>query len=292
MSSTGYVAPPYPASYGTQQQQYAQATATPAQYPAQYPQAQQAYYSAPYPSANIPLKSQSPPPELPTAPEVLDVTPEVASKSIQKLILFGLKEVGFDAAEPQALQRLEAEVSTFISKIFQVAHDSSNLANRAKPIMTDLILGCEDIGYDAICLHRVEVATRKRRREHGREMDVVSQLLAPPSRSPSPELLSSDDEGTSAMIPATLRSHPYYLPPLPPKHTYLRTPIAPPKKAALPSLEKKLKTSSLVQESLKHLLESTEDTPEDNGDGEILGAVVNWEVTNYKRKRWKVGSQH
>jgi hypothetical protein len=40
---------------------------------------------------------------------------------------------------------------------------------------------------------------------------------------------------------------------------------------------------------LKHLLESTEDTPEDNGDGEILGAVVNWEVTNYKRKRWKVG---
>lgn len=146
--------------------------------------------------------------------------------------------------------------------------------------------------------------------EHGGEIDIVPQLVPPPSRSPSPELLSSDDEGTPAVIPATLRAHPYYLPPLPPKHTYLRTPvcqfkicsvhacqrslfqIAPPKKAALPSLEKKLETSSLVQESLKHLLESTEDTPEDNGDGEILGAVVNWEVTNYKRKRWKVGSQH
>ena len=51
-----------------------------------------------------------------------------------------------------------------ISKVFQVAHDAANLANRANPIMTDLILGCEDIGYDTVGLHRVEVATRKRKR--------------------------------------------------------------------------------------------------------------------------------
>ncbi|KAI0742140.1 hypothetical protein BC629DRAFT_1563979 [Irpex lacteus] len=292
MSAPGYAAPAYSPSYGGQQQPYIPPTAAPVQYPVQYSPAQQAYYGAPYQSPNVPLKSQSPPPELPAAPEILDVTPEVASKSIQKLISFELKASGFDASEPQALQRLEAEVTTFISKIFKVAHDSANLANRTKPIATDLILGCHEIGYDTNSLHRVEVATRKRKREYANEMDIVSQLVPPPSRSPSPELLSSDDEGAPAVIPATLRSHPYYLPPLPPKHTYLRTPIAPPKKAALPSLEKKLKTSSLVQESLKHLLEATEDTPEDNGDGEILGAVVNWEVTSYKRKRWKVGAQH
>ena len=65
--------------------------------------------------------------------------------------------------------------------------------------------------------------------------------------------------------------------------------ISPPKKAALPSLEKKLKTAGLVQESLKNLLLATEESL-DNQDGEILGAVVNWESTTYPRKRWKIGS--
>lgn len=184
MSTAGYAAQPYPASYNTQQQQYVQ---PPVQYSVQYSQAQQAYYNAPYPS-NVPPKSQSPPPELPAAPEVLDVTPQVASKSLQKLISFELNGAGFEAAEPQALQRLEVEViscecslpvhhainnirvcanvpfALVISKIFQVAHDAANLANRANPIMTDLILGCEDIGYDTVGLHRVDAATRKRKR--------------------------------------------------------------------------------------------------------------------------------
>ena len=56
-------------------------------------------------------------------------------------------------------------------------------------------------------------------------MDILPELVPPPSRSPSPELLSSDDEGVPPVVPASLRSHPYYLPPLPPKHTYLRTPV-------------------------------------------------------------------
>ena len=64
---------------------------------------------------------------------------------------------------------------------------------------------------------------------------------------------------------------------------------SPPRKAALPSLEKKLKNASLVQESLKNLLLATEENT-DNEDGEILGAVVNWEPTVYPRKRWKLGT--
>jgi transcription initiation factor TFIID subunit 8 len=52
-------------------------------------------------------------------------------------------------------------------------------------------------------------------------------LLPPPSRTPSPELLPSDDEGAPLVIPTTLRMLPSCFPNLPPKHTYLRTPVRP-----------------------------------------------------------------
>jgi len=130
-------------------------------------------------------------------------------------------------------------------------------------------------------------------------------LIPPPSRSPSPELLPSEDEGTAIVIPLTLRMLPSYYPSLPPKHTYLMTPVrislvvrvgiqldlfvqaSPPKRAALPSLEKKLKTASLVQESLKNLMLATEDSANQE-DGELLGHIVNWEAGLHPRKRWKI----
>jgi transcription initiation factor TFIID subunit 8 len=64
---------------------------------------------------------------------------------------------------------------------------------------------------------------------------------------------------------------------------------SPPRKQALPSLEKKLKNASLVQESLQNLLLATEDVVGPD-DGEILGAIVNWEATVHPRKRWKLGT--
>lgn len=42
--------------------------------------------------------------------------------------------------------------------------------------------------------------------------------------SPAPELLSSEDEAGPVITP-TLRGLPNYFPELPPKHTYLRTPV-------------------------------------------------------------------
>ena len=51
-------------------------------------------------------------------------------------------------------------------------------------------------------------------------------LVPPPERPPKPELLSSDDEGAPVYVPPTLRSLPPHFPPLPPKHTYLRTPVS------------------------------------------------------------------
>ena len=50
-------------------------------------------------------------------------------------------------------------------------------------------------------------------------------LLPAGRKSPQPKLLSSDDESSPPTIPSTLRSIPHYYPSLPPKHTYLRTPV-------------------------------------------------------------------
>ena len=50
-------------------------------------------------------------------------------------------------------------------------------------------------------------------------------MLPPPSRPTSPELLLSDDEDAPPVVPITLRALPTYFPALPPKHTYLRTPV-------------------------------------------------------------------
>ncbi len=52
----------------------------------------------------------------------------------------------------------------------------------------------------------------------------------------------------------------------------------------------KLKTASLVQESLRNLLLATEDSTGQE-DAELLGHIVNWETGLHPRKRWKVGGR-
>jgi len=173
-----------------------------------------------------------------------------------------------------------------IDRIFKLAHEYANHGNRAGPIATDVLLACRGYGIEPKQLRQIGLASRKRRREGSlpRKLEIVP----PASRSPSPELLDSDDESTPT-VPATLRGVPHYIPALPPKHTYLRTPLQPPKRAAMPSLEKKLQNAALVQDSLQNLLLATEDSA-DQEDGELLGAIVNWEGTSHARKRWKIGS--
>jgi transcription initiation factor TFIID subunit 8 len=180
---------------------------------------------------------------------------------------------------------LELEVIAFVEVLYRRAHEYANLANRAGPIATDLLLASVECGLQTKDLHKLGAKpSRKKKRGSAGPLET---LLPPLSRSPSPELLHSDDEGVPLIVPATLRALPPNFPALPPKHTYLRTPISPPKKAALPSLEKKLKTAGLVQESLKNLLLATEDNI-GHEDGELLGHIVNWEASTYPRKRWKV----
>jgi len=124
-------------------------------------------------------------------------------------------------------------------------------------------------------------------------LKIVPTLTSSYTTPPSPTLLPSDDEDdeeASSSTPSTLRNLPPFLPALPPKHTYLQTPASPPRKAALPSLEKKLKTAALVQESLQNLLTATEETINQD-DGELLGHLVNWDMGAQPRKRWKVGAK-
>ncbi|KAI0722973.1 hypothetical protein C8Q76DRAFT_380608 [Earliella scabrosa] len=218
----------------------------------------------------------------PAAPEIPGVSAQLASHALQRLISSEMRDAGFESAESGAIRRLELEVVAFVEQLYERAHEYANLANRAKPVVTDVLSAADDYNLEASEVYRLSKKSRKRKR--GGQASLT--LQPPPPRSPSPELLSSDDEGVPPTIPMTLRPLPHYVPALPPKHTYLRTPISPQKKAALPSLEKKLENAALVQESLKNLLTATEDSTTE--DAELLGATVNWEATTHPRKRWKL----
>ncbi|TCD71354.1 hypothetical protein EIP91_011125 [Steccherinum ochraceum] len=264
-------------------------------YPAYTTQAQfQGQYTGQAPPSGYSIYAAGPS-NLPTSPhdatpspDLPAVSPDIASAAVQRLLLSELQDAGFDAASPMALQRFENEVVALIEKLFKFSHDYANHANRAEPMAIDLILAGKRYGLDPKEMYQVGQSWKKRRQNNPEIGATV--LLPPASRPPSPELLPSDDEDSAPIMPATLRTLPqFHLPALPPKHTYLRTPISPPKKAALPSLEKKLKNASVVQESLKNLLLATEDNPSSE-DKLLFDAAVNWECTVHPRKRWRLGA--
>lgn len=266
-------------------------------YPNQYASTSTVPVSTPYFPTFPHLQQQLPqkPPDVRPPPPEPSVTPAVASRAIQRLVSSELRFAGLDSAHQSVVQRLELEVVALVQRLFQRAHEYANLANRSGAIASDLALACEEFNLPITELRKVRTRAKskksKKMKGAAKNLNLTPSLpiLVPPrSRSPSPELLGSDDEGTTAIIPATLRNLPPCFPSLPPKHTYLQTPASPPKKAALPSLEKKLKTASLVQDSLQNLLLATEDNTNQE-DGELLGHIVNWEMGVHPRKRWKIG---
>lgn len=78
------------------------------------------------------------------------------------------------------------------------------------------------------------------------------------------------------------------LPPCPRLLTYDHSQAVQPKRSAIPSLEKKLKNASLVQDSLESLLAATEMDIPDPVMKLAMGTKVNWEPGMYARKRWRV----
>ncbi|KAG2370090.1 hypothetical protein BDR07DRAFT_1468232 [Suillus spraguei] len=263
---------PYQQSYGTYQQPYPIVYTT-GSGPPQLLQPAVAHYPHRFPPP--------PPPSVAASTYQFHVQPSTPTKQVQRLILAQLQTSEYDSIEPPALKRLEKEVVAFIQNLYERAHQYANLANRAIPIAKDMLVACEERKLKTKDLRTVAAEFTKVSAEPAEPI-----FEMPPSRSQSPELLPSDDENMPPVVPGTLRQLPTHFPALPPKHTYLRTPASPPKKAALPSLERKLKTAGLVQESLKNLLTATEDNLGQE-DGELLGHIVNWEASTYPRKRWK-----
>ncbi|KAF8211369.1 hypothetical protein K438DRAFT_1568796 [Mycena galopus ATCC 62051] len=278
---------PY-SQYNAQAQYTAQAQAQAASYSNYYP----ATYHPPAPPARV----TPPPPDLPPPPpDLTSITPQVASNAIQRLIASELRDAGFSSAHPLAMQSLERDVVAFIERLYERAHQYANLSNRSAAIATDLVLACEEfkIAPESLRPTRAKIARKKKKKSTFERttmppaVPATPALIPPASRSPSPDGLPSDDESVPPSIPVTLRGLPSNFPKLPPKHTYLRTPASPPKKAAIPSLEKKLETAGLVQSSLKSLMVATEDA-KGQEEGELLGHIVNSETGLHPRKRWKL----
>ncbi|KAK7061520.1 hypothetical protein R3P38DRAFT_2829951 [Favolaschia claudopus] len=263
---------PY-SQYAAQAQYNTQAAAYPNYFPPTY--------QPPAPPARV---TPPPPDQPPPPPDLTSITPKVASEAIERLMLSELRDAGFSAAEPQALGRLERDVVAFIERLYERAHQYANLSNRSAAIVTDLVLACQEfnIAPESLRPTRAKISRKKKKKK----LIEAPTLVPPRSRSPSPERLPSDDEATPS-IPVTLRGLPSQFPKIPPKHTYLRTPASPPKRAAVPTLEKKLETAGLVQSSLKNLMVATEDA-KGQEEGELLGHIVNSEISVHPRKRWKL----
>lgn len=130
-----------------------------------------------------------------------------------------------------------------VQELFHTAHEYANLSNRAGTVASDLVLACDDLKLPPKAFYSIKKRVLKRKQGMPRSflhprvsrhnsvavepmVNIQSPaLLPPPSRSPSPDLLGSDDEGGPPAIPTTLRGISNYFPALPPKHTYLRTPV-------------------------------------------------------------------
>ncbi|KAI0040699.1 hypothetical protein FA95DRAFT_1566187 [Auriscalpium vulgare] len=144
-----------PATQSTYPQAYAAAYQTPyAHYPPQARYASGNYPPTQSPTASYPLYQPSPAGGAPRADhepapqDLSNVDPAVASRSLDKLISFELKNEGFDAAEPAALRKLEAEVVAFIEELHKSAHEYANLANRTAPLAKDALEAVEEVGIE------------------------------------------------------------------------------------------------------------------------------------------------
>ncbi|KAF7301476.1 hypothetical protein MIND_00713000 [Mycena indigotica] len=279
--------PPIPAA--VPYNSFAPYTPQPAQYTPQPPYSPQipGYPQSYFPAYNLqPTKPPTPPPQdqLPAPPDLTSITPAVAKETIRRVLVSELSDAGFSSSDAQALDRLERDVVAFIQRLYERAHQYANLSNRSGAIATDMILACEEL--DIVPEKLRPMRSKMKRKKKSKEVPAVPSLLPARSRSPSPTRLPSDDE-VAPIIPVTLRGLPHSTPKIPPKHTYLRTPASPPKRAAIPTLEKKLETAGLVQTSLKNLMVATADA-KGQEEGELLGHIVNSETAIHPRKRWKL----
>jgi hypothetical protein len=159
---------PYQQSYGTYQQPYpivyAAGSGPPqllqpavAHYPHRFPPPPPPPAASTYQFHVQPTRQTS----VAVAEIIPDISPELASKEVQRLILAQLQTSEYDSIEPPALKRLEKEVvacmrpfillvikltcqRAVIQNLYERAHQYANLANRAIPIAKDMLVACEE----------------------------------------------------------------------------------------------------------------------------------------------------
>ena len=114
--------------------------------------------------------------------ELSAVDPEIASRAMNRAISAELKHEGFDAAEPPALSRLEAEVvhcgsytfltgfavltaiALVIQDLHRKIHDYANLANRTTPLVGDMVDICQECGLETDSLRLTSELSKLRSR--------------------------------------------------------------------------------------------------------------------------------
>ena len=94
-----YTVPPYTSTMAMSGLSGMTLPYTPTSYPSYYGQAYSSLYARP-----------TSPAEPPPPPDYSSINPDVATKAIERLVLSGLKNGGFDGSDPGAMKRLEAEV--------------------------------------------------------------------------------------------------------------------------------------------------------------------------------------
>ena len=121
------------------------------------------------------------PKHVPTAPEIPGVSPQLASHAIQRLISFEMRDAGFETAEAGAVRRLELEVVScelccssvphpfphgglVVQQLYERAHEYANLANRASPVVTDVLAASDDYNLEASEILRLTRKSKKRKR--------------------------------------------------------------------------------------------------------------------------------
>lgn len=282
-----------------------------------------------------PRPPSSPPPPLKPR-DKRAVTPVTARQALLRLVALQLQSAGFDSTTSSVMDTLSHETEACTRACILPGLVLTLLCSHGNDCKARTRLRKPGVAFARQCSRhvrgRMRVQRPRGRRPAPHEQEAQTRcvvqhnarhvvqhrpgktrptaLVTPKSRSPSPELLGSDEEGATPHVPMTLRWNPPHLPKLPPKHTYLRTAVRcipryalpcllnlfarqpPPAKqrtAASSALERKLANASLVQESLRNLIESTEDKEVFGRDGDILGGVVNWEAhVHAGYKKWKV----
>ncbi|KAI6101555.1 hypothetical protein EDD16DRAFT_1757898 [Pisolithus croceorrhizus] len=191
-------------------------------------------YAAQFPIPGYPalygiVKAPTPTNQFHSAPDIPAISSEIASKQMQKLIVSQLQAVAVRRDRTAGTRPPGARKSVaFVQKLYEGAHDYANLACRASPVAMDVLAACDAQG--------VRVNDLQRHRNHvkvyccrlwGQRSSLHHLDHVPPT--------------SSHQMTKGLRQHcrrrcgqiPSNFPPLPPKHSYLKTPASPPRKAAL-----------------------------------------------------------